>query len=73
MFPSPDDDNEILFDKFSHYEESKLLDKIEDDLYPEYNPEIMRIIDDRKAYRRMVLETTYNVNHFSKFKFNYKG
>ena len=66
MFPSPDDDNEILFDKFVQYQERKLLDKIEDDLYPEYDPIIMGIIEDRDAYKKMILETIVNVYNFPK-------
>ena len=64
IYPSPDDDNEILFDKFVQYQERKLLDKIEDDLYPEYDPVIMEIIEDRDAYKKMILETIANVYNF---------
>lgn len=61
------------FDKFVHYEESKLLDKIEDDLYPEYNPEIMQIIEDRKAYRKIILAAIYYEYHFKRFNYNNTG
>ena len=72
MFPSPDDDNEILFDKFVQYQERKLLVKIEDDLYPEYDPVIMEIIEDRDAYKKMILETIYYEYHFPKKYFRRK-
>jgi len=60
-------DQEKLFEKFANYEMSKQIDKIEDDLYPEYNPEIMELIEDRQAYRRMILETIYYEYNFCRF------